>query len=501
MMAYKRAKQCMEFSLLCAGNPLPPVSRYPMHPRITTSRKITASFWFGICLLLAFAQVLHADDAEKADAEKEQIPAKWLVVHAGNLLAIPGKPPLGPSTIVIKDGRIEQVKKGFAVAAELVPEEAQADFKFLDLSQEFVLPGLMDMHVHLSMNPDKAEPPEYGTSDAFVREHKEARNDAYGLVTAIENANKTLAAGYTTVRDLGSYGWHIFALRDAIRDGRLSGPRILAAGSIIRVGADSGDNTCSGVESCRRATRTQIDKGADLIKVYATCSGGKPCGTRDAPPVFLPDEIQAVVETAASRELKVAAHAHGTAGIILAASSGVASIDHGSYNDEEAREVMIEKGVFLVPTLAVQDRIKKDIETATGPMLQVMQSFLDNHAPGMLAAYKAGVKIASGSDAGITEHGNNARELEIYVETGLTPEQAIVTATVNAAELIGRTTDLGTIEEGKLADLIAVRENPLENIAALKSVVVVVKEGDIAKDSRLAEATPVDAEPGAAVVD
>lgn len=454
-----------------------------------------------MCALLLFAQALHAADAEPADAEKVEAPPQWLVIHAGNLLAIPGKPPLGNSTIVIKDGRIEQVRKGFAEAAELVPEEARADFEFLDLSQEFVLPGLMDMHVHLSFNPDKAENTEYGTSDAFVREHKEARDDAYNMVKAIENAEKTLQAGYTTVRNLGGYGWHIYALRDAIKDGKLSGPRILAAGNIIRVGADSGEGACSGVESCRRATRTQIDMGADLIKLYVTCSGGKPCGTEDAPPVFLPDEIQAVVETARSRNLKVAAHAHGTAGILLAASSGVSSIEHGSYNDKEARELMIKNGVFLVPTLSVQDRIRKDIETATGPMLAVMQSFLDNHAPRMLEAYKAGVKIAAGSDAGITEHGNNARELEIYVETGLTPEQAIVTATVNGAELIGRTKDLGTIEEGKLADLIAVGENPLENIAALKDVVVVVKEGDIVKDTRLVDAARADSVPGAAAAD
>ena len=277
--------------------------------------------------------------------------------------------------------------------------------------------------------------------------------------------------------------WHIFALRDAIRDGNLDGPRIFASGHTIRIGADDGSGACASVESCRRATREQMDMGADVIKIYATCSGGKPCGHQDAPSVFLEDELRAVVETAASRELKVAAHAHGTAGIKLAVENGVSSVEHGSYNDEASRRAMRRNGVFLVPTLAVQDNIRRDIEEATDAMRDVMQGFLDNHGPRMLAAHDAGVRIAAGSDAGVTIHGNNARELELYVENGLSPEEAIVAATVNAAELLGQGDELGTIETGKVADLIAVGGNPLDDISILADVSLVIKEGRIVKNS------------------
>lgn len=444
------------------------------------TRSITyPTLCLALCAFMIPAQIAAAEAEEEV-----QVPTEWLVIHAGALLATPGKRPLGPSTIVIKGDRIEQVASGFVEADKLISDTDLEHLRLLDLKDQFVMPGLIDMHVHLSINPDKAEPPQYGTSDQFVHEHEDVRNDSYALVTAIENANKTLQSGFTTVRNIGSYGWHIFALRDAINDGKLSGPRIYTAGHIIRVGADSGAGACTGVESCRRATRTQIDMGADVIKVYATCSGGKPCGTEDAPPVFLQDEIEAVVQTASSRNLKVAAHAHGSAGIRLAAASGVASVEHGSYNDKEARALMQKNGVFLVPTLSVQDRIRKDIETAKEPMLEVMQSFLDNHAPRMLEAYRSGVRIAAGSDAGIVEHGNGARELEIYVETGMTPEDAVIAATVNAAELLGQSRNLGTIETGKLADLISVAGNPLDDIQALKSVSVVIKDGKVVRDIR-----------------
>jgi imidazolonepropionase-like amidohydrolase len=219
--------------------------------------------------------------------------------------------------------------------------------------------------------------------------------------------------------------------------------------------------------------------GADVIKIYATCSGSKPCGYEGAPSVFLEDELNAVVEVAASRELKVAAHAHGTAGINMAAQSGVTSIEHGSYNDAESHKIMRKNGVFLVPTLAVQDNIRKDIENASGPMLEVMQGFLDNHGPRMFAAHQAGVQIAAGSDAGVTPHGKNVRELEMYVDYGLTPAEAITASTVTAARLIGMEDELGTIEVGKIADLIAVERDPLQDIKALQNVSVVIKEGRI----------------------
>lgn len=419
---------------------------------------------------------------EDADTTKDIVETQWLVIHAGSLLAVPGESPLHQKTVVIRDGLINQILDGYVPTAEAIGGEANVSAEFLDLSEAFVLPGLMDMHVHLSFEYDVDGQKSYGDAEEYSRQHHNARDDVYNFVTAIGNARKTLNAGYTTVRNVGSAGWHIFALRDAIRDGNLEGPRIIASGHIIRIGADDGSGACASVESCRRATREQIDMGADVIKVYATCSGSKPCGYEGAPSIFLEDELRAVVETAASRELKVAAHAHGTGGINLAAKSGVASIEHGSYNDAESRKIMRKNGVYLVPTLAVQPRIRKDIKDASGSMLDVMQGFLDNHGPRMYEAHKAGVKIAAGSDAGVTPHGKNALELELYVDYGLTPAEAITATTVNAAKLIGMEDKLGTIEVGKIADLIAVEQDPLQDIKALQNVSVVIKEGRVVKN-------------------
>jgi len=439
--------------------------------------KIIASIILSSATLLCLP--LQAE--EKKEEKEEAVKTQWLVVHAGSLLAVPGESPLSRKTVVIKDGLIDRVLDGYPASTEVIEEDENAVVEFLDLSDSFVLPGLMDMHVHLSFEFNAKGQQNHGAAEEYMNQHSSAKDDAYNFVTAIGYARKTLNAGFTTVRNVGSAGWHIFALRDGINDGNLQGPRIIASGHTIRIGADNGSGACTSVESCRRATREQIDMGADVIKVYTTCSGSKPCGYEGAPSVFHEDELRAVIETAATRELKVAAHGHGTDGINLASSLGVASIEHGSYNDAESRKIMRKNDVFLVPTLAVQDNIHEDIKDAKGQMLTVMQAFLDNHGPRMFAAYKAGVKIAAGSDAGVTVHGNNARELEKYVEYGLTPEAAIVAATVNAAELLGMTDKLGTLEVGKFADLIAVDKDPLQDITALQNVAVVVKGGQIVK--------------------
>lgn len=406
-----------------------------------------------------------------------------LVIHAGVVIAVPGEGALTEKTIVIRNGRIAGIRDGF-LDPGLAAVNDGATPELLDLRDAVLLPGLMDMHVHLSMEFGVEGQRSYGVSDQYALQHRDAKDDAYFMVNAIVNARKTLEAGFTTVRNVGGDGWHIFALRDGIRDGALTGPRIIAAGHLIRIGADEGPGACWSVESCRRATRVQIDMGADLIKVVATCSGSKPCGNEFAPAVILEDEFRAVVDVARSRGLKVAAHAHGTDGINLAARLGASSIEHGSFNDTESRRIMRENGVYLVPTLAVQDNIREDIASAHAEMVGLMQSFLDNHGPRTFAAHKAGVLIAAGTDAGVTSHGNNARELELYVEHGLTPEEAIITATVNAAALIGMKDELGTVESGKIADLIAVVGDPLADISVLKNVKVVIQSGRVVKDAR-----------------
>ncbi|MCY3940993.1 MAG: amidohydrolase family protein [Gammaproteobacteria bacterium] len=419
--------------------------------------------------------------ASQSETARQQ--SGGLVIHAGTVIAVPGSDVLTDQTIFVTDGRIAAVRDGFLDPTDVAGSESAIP-ELLDLRDAVVLPGLMDMHVHLSMEFGVEGQRSYGVSDQYAVQHRAAKDDAYFLVNAIVNARKTLEAGFTTVRNVGADGWHIFALRDGIRDGALTGPRIITAGHLIRMGADEGPGACWSVESCRRATRVQIDMGADLIKVVATCSGSKPCGNEFAPSVILEDEFRAIVDVAGSRDLKVAAHAHGTDGINLAARLGAASIEHGSFNNAESHRIMRENGVYLVPTLAVQDNIRADIGSADGDMVSLMQSFLDNHGPRIFAAHKAGVTIAAGTDAGVTKHGNNARELELYVEHGLTPEEAIVTATVNAAALIGMEDELGTVEPGRIADLIAVYGNPLSDISALRNVQVVIQGGRVVRDAR-----------------
>lgn len=438
-----------------------------------------------LAVCTALCSPVHAHPREFGMPEQGEVkrdaPARDNVklIQAGWLLAVPGTTALRNQTIVVRNDKIERIDSGFTGAETF----SDADVQIVDLRQRFVLPGLMDMHVHLSMN--SGDDPAFrlkGVSDEVGGATADQRDDVTQLVDSIVNARKTLLAGYTTVRDVGSAGWHVVALREAIAAGKLDGPRILTSMATLYPGADNGPGACTGVESCRRATRRQIDMGADLIKIYASCSGSRPCGRQDAPPTFLDDELKAIVETARSRQLPVAAHAHGEAAIISALKAGVNSVEHGSFTPTEAVDLFKKQGTFLVPTLSVQDNIRKDIVTAKGPMLAVMQNFLGKHGPRMMSAYRAGVKIAAGSDAGIGIHGNNARELELYVREGMPAADAILAATVNAASLIGRDKDLGTIECGKIADIIAVAANPIADIRVLQHVFFVMKDGKIVRN-------------------
>lgn len=444
------------------------------------------AFWLAACAAICNPASAHEESpAAPAAAAPVAAPArdKVKLIQAGWLLGVPGQQPQRERTVVVRNDRIERIDSGYTA-----PETIEgADVELIDLRDRFVLPGLMDMHVHLSSN-SRGDAPfkiKYAADD-LPGASVEERDDVTHLVDAIGNARKTLMAGFTTVRDLGSAGWNIVALRDAVAAGKLDGPRILTAVSIIRPGAGTGPGACSGVESCRRVTRQQIDMGADLIKIYATCSGSLPCGLQYAPPVFLDDELKAIVETAHSRQLRVAAHAHGEEGIRAVLRAGVNSVEHGSYTPADALETFKKNGTFLVPTMSVHDNIEKDILTATGPMRAVMQNFLDKHGPRMMAAYRAGVKIAAGTDAGVSVHGENARELEYYVREGMPAADAIKAATVNAASLIGRDQDLGTIEKGKIADIIAVDADPLTDITALQHVDFVMKDGRIFRNDQAA---------------
>ncbi len=395
---------------------------------------------------------------------------KWTVIHAGTLLAVPGEGPKSEQSIFIKNNKIDHIEAGYKTPKS----NENTVVKIVDLKNSFVMPGMLDMHVHLDLD----------RSLNLSRKSEDERR-SIGVITAIKNAETTLNAGYTTVRNPGGDGYSVKAVRDAIKQGRVIGPRVYTAAHTITASADKDySGACSGVEGCRKAVRRQIEQGADFIKVYATCSGSQPCGHGDARPVFLDDELKAIIDTAKSRQLKVAAHAHAVAGIHQVLKAGVDSVEHATFSDNAAYPLYIANNVYMVPTIAVQDNVIADRAKTTDPdMLHVMDNAINSHPKAVRGAYKAGVKIAAGSDAGVVKHGENANELLWYVnKVGMTPMEALVTTTINGAALLGRADDLGTIEAGKLADIIALKASPLEKIEAIKNVSFVMKNGEIYKN-------------------
>ena len=402
-------------------------------------------------------------------------------IHAGRLIAVPGQAPLGPSTIVVDQGRIVAVEPG-----HVAPPAGTAA---IDLRGKTVLPGLIDSHVHLSSDRGG----EAGLI-AFMREEPQMN-----ALEAQMNGMKTLRAGFSTVRNLGDEGATL-ALREAIARGWVQGPRIVDAGQSISTTGGHMDgrgglnddlvahlpepeNLCDSVETCRKVVRRQIDRGADVIKFATT--GGVNSGTGLATRMF-EDEARALVQTAHAYGRKVAVHAHGADGIKLALRAGADSIEHGTVMDDEIIRLFRQTGAFYVPTLstvngylerlaansnAYAPDVKKQIDWRIGITGQSLQK-----------VYPAGVKIAFGTDAGVSKHGRNADEFELLVKYGMPPVEALKAATVNAAELLGLASEIGTIAPGKSADIIAVGGDPLADVRVLKKVDFVMARGDVIKD-------------------
>ncbi|MBT7581858.1 MAG: amidohydrolase family protein, partial [Kordiimonadaceae bacterium] len=320
--------------------------------------------------------------------EQSEEPRKITIIHAGTLMAVAGEDTLSEQSIIVEDGKI------IDVTASYVSEIDDADVTIVDLSDKFVMAGLMDMHVHLAMSRGPG------------------KNAADAALAGVSNAYKTLMVGFTTVRDLGATDDTIFKLRKAINDGDVIGPRVLSAGSIIGVGGRSNGKECNGVESCRKTTRDMITGGADWIKIYSSCSGGQLCSNKDGAAMFFDDEIKAITDVAKKYDVKVAAHSHPTASAHQVLGYGVSSIEHGSFIDEAAMDIMIRDGVYYVPTVAVMDLLETVLEEGDRPaeMLAHDQSFYDNNPPNIFKAYQRGVKIATGTDAGVVPHGKNYRE-------------------------------------------------------------------------------------------
>jgi imidazolonepropionase-like amidohydrolase len=404
--------------------------------------------------------------------------AKQTIIHAGELLYNADKPPLTKQTIIIENDKIVAVKKGF--------QSVKNNQTLIDLSDSFVLPGLMDMHVHLQF--------ELGPKNDS--ETLKMSAELVGMRSAYY-AKKTLEAGFTTVRDLGSDPQYMYALRDAIDQGWITGPRIIAAGGVAitgghldRSGVHHGlldyyakKTTCDGPYDCRRATRHSIKYGADWIKVAST--GGvltdRATGTGQQ---MGNDELNEVVNAAQSMGRKVAAHAHQEDGIIAALQAGVASIEHGSYAGEQAYKLFNETGAYLVPTLLAGETVVEMANRASfmspaikSKALRVGTDMKNNFAN----AYKAGVNIAYGTDSGVSKHGTNAREAVLMVNSGMPAQQVIKTATINSAMLLGLGNQIGTIETGKYADIIATKTSPINDIEQLLSVIFVMRSGEVIK--------------------
>jgi imidazolonepropionase-like amidohydrolase len=407
--------------------------------------------------------------------------ASTQVIHAGELLSVPGMYPLKKQTIIVKDGEIFAVKKGF-VDAKTVDKNAI----FIDLSNSFVMPGLMDMHVHLQM--------ELGPDN--IKDTVKLSNADIAM-KSVHYAKKTLMAGFTTVRDLLSESEQMYALRDGVNKGWIEGPRIIAAAGISITGGHldtdgmapdllamkSPKTLCDGPFECRKMTRQAIKYGADAIKVAST--GGVLSDTNTGTgQQMTDDELKEIVDTAHDLGRKVASHAHATAGINAALRAGVDSIEHGSYADKETIKLFKQSGAYLVPTLLAGATVVNMAETSDFMSLPIRAKAIRVGAD-MLAnfeiSYKAGVKIAFGTDSGVSKHGINAQEAVLMHQAGMSTSEILKSATVNSADLIGMSDKLGTIEPGKFADIIATNTSPLKNIKALLDVSFVMKGGKVYK--------------------
>ncbi|MEM1154244.1 MAG: amidohydrolase family protein [Pseudomonadota bacterium] len=404
------------------------------------------------------------------------------IIHAGHLIDVHTGEILENQSIVIEGNQVTEVVEGFTM-----PEGVEV----IDLSDQWVMPGLMDMHVHFDSNLD---PPTSYSERYYL-------NPSDIALRGSVNANRTLLAGFTTVRDLGATSVEAnLALRDAINRGYVTGPRIFAAGKSIATTGGHADPTngirrdlrgdpgpkegvINGPDDAYKAVRQRYKDGSDVIKLTVT-GGVLSLAKSGDNPQFTDEELEAIVEAAGDYNFVVAVHAHGIEGMKRAIRAGVHSVEHGTYMDQEAMRMMRKAGIWYVPTISagkwVAELSKQDGKfpavvrpkaAAVGPQIQ------DTFA----AAWEAGVPIAFGTDAGVSPHGANAKEFEFMVEAGMPELEALRSATVNAAKLLREEDKLGLIAAGSYADIVAVPQNPLEDIAIMNSVSFVMKDGEVVK--------------------
>ncbi|WP_370458481.1 amidohydrolase family protein [Brevundimonas sp. 'scallop'] len=424
---------------------------------------------------MASAESAHAQQTPAATGVSTQ--PNTTFVEAGRLLADPSNGVVQrDKTLVIRGNQVVEVRDGF------VGDASQG--KVVDLRQAFVLPGLIDSHVHLTsqQNPN-------------ARLEEVTLSDADQAMVGARYARRTLMAGFTTVADLGASNQAIFALRNAVRNGDVPGPRIIAAGSSVSIHGGHGDingyredvmhllsseSICSGPEDCMRAVRTQVRAGADIIKITAT--GGVLSNTAAGlNQQFSDDELAAIVGSAHRMGRQVTAHAHGVDGINAFLRAGGDSIEHGTYLDDQSIRLFKSNGAWLVPTLLAGDFVAR---IASGPdnfFTPAQTAKALEAGPKMLdmarRAHEGGVKIAFGTDSGVSAHGDNAQEFALLVRAGLSPLEAVQAATVGAAEHLRIANEAGKIAVGMPADIVAVSGDPLSDVTELERMKFVMKSG------------------------
>jgi len=406
-----------------------------------------------------------------------QSPPKRAVIRAGHVLNVRTGELRANQAIVIVGDKIEKIAPSGEVAA------APGDTT-IDLPDATVLPGLVDMHTHLTFDLNSL-----GYSGLGISTAREALHGA-------RNARRTLEAGFTTVRNLGAFDYSDIALRDAINDGDVVGPRIVASGPAMGITGGhcdenllppafhfQGGGVADGIEAVQHKVREIIKYGADVIKICAT-GGVLSKGDDPNASQYTLEEMKAIVTDAHRLGRKVAAHAHGAEGVRWASEAGVDSIEHGHLMDDAAIATLKKNGTYLVPTLFLGEYMEKNMDRSDIPEYskQKMRDVIAQMRKNTGKAFAAGVKVAFGTDAAVYPHGLNAGEFHVYVQLGMTPLASIQTATINAADLLGPKFQVGSLEPGKFADVIAVDGDPTKDVTILEHVKFVMKSGAVYKN-------------------
>jgi imidazolonepropionase-like amidohydrolase len=442
-------------------------------------RKLSKLGFIGACAIVAACASVPALIAV-AQPPAATAPQD-IVIHAGRLLADPASGRvLTQQTILVRDGKIVSITAGY---------QSPRGARIVDLRNRFVLPGLIDSHVHIT-----GEQGPSARLDEFLKTSADQAIDGAGF------AVKTVNAGFTTVADLGADPEAILAIRNGVAKGIIPGPRIIASAGAISVHGGHGDangmprplalllrgpGVCSGADDCARAVRERVRDGADIIKITAT--GGVLSQTAAGlGQQFTDDELKAIVQAAHSMGRRVTAHAHGVDGINSFLRAGGDSIEHGTYSDDESARLYKEHGAYLIPTLLAGDFVMREAQKPNTFLSPAQAAKAMQAGPQMLdmlrRMHAAGVKIAFGTDTGVSAHGDNAQEFALMVKAGMKPIETIQAATVNAADHFGLSAEIGSIAPGKIADIIAVDGDPTQNVRELESVDFVMARGKVYKD-------------------